>query len=229
MIARATRGTIGSRSSERGAKMTSIRSILFTGLLACSGCFLFGGPDPEGDPGPSRCDMDRHDCEEATITIDPSCSVDGELTAEVGVGVEGFEPLADGQAPSTYEGGGGFQTPGVTHTVLGVRIEGAALDRYSTLGARLGIWEAHACMPGPGAEIAACTGNPLYGSRTVVLGESEPLALAQDGAIEEYGITFISDFEVNGGDFVAQIVVEDPCGRTALAQHAFSGPPFQRP
>jgi hypothetical protein len=200
------------------------------GLLANAGCFLFGGgPEPEGDPGPSRCDMDRHDCEEATIAIDPSCTLEGELVAEVGIGVERFEPLADGQAPNVYEGSGGFQTPGVTHTVIGVRIEGAALDRYASVGARVGLFEAQACVPAPDGEIAACGGNPLYGSRTVVLGQSEPLALGADGAIEEFGITFISDFEANAGDFVVQILVEDPCGRTALAQHPFSGPPFQRP
>lgn len=197
-------------------------------LLAPGGCVLFG-PDPEGDAGPSRCDMDRHDCEEATIEIDPSCTVEGEMAAEVGVGVEAFQPLHEGDAPLTYEGGGGFQTPGVTHTVLGVRIEGAALDRYGEVGARLGIWEAQYCAPGLDGVAAPCSGNPLYGSRTVVLGRAEPFALADDGAIEEYGITFISDFDANEGDFVAQIVVEDPCGRTALAQHAFSGPPFQRP
>lgn len=201
------------------------RLLLVAGtLLGSSGCFLFGGPDDDdGGDVVERCDMDRYGCDEGVVTPDLQCMLEDTLVAEIGVGPNDFVPLADGEAPSLYDGGGGFQGPGITHTVLAVRIENAALDRYSTIGAHFGIWEASACQPGPGGEPMPCSGEPEYGSRDVVLGSGPELAIAADGAVEEFGITFVSDFSIER-ETVAQVILEDPCGQTGFSQHAFGTP-----
>lgn len=180
----------------------------------CSGCFLFGrGPD--GDP----CDDDRFGCEGdgSGFEIDPTCELEGELMVMVGAGEDGFEPLSEGESPPVIWGSQGGQ-----HTVLGVRVENPALDRYDRLRVELGLFNASQCpAPEDDALIEPCAGDPPGGARVLVLGRDMPLQETEEGWVEEHGMVMFFD-AVGEADVVIQAIADDPCGRQGVARHRFS-------
>jgi len=191
-------------------------SLLGVVLLLCGGCPLFG-PDPDpGDTGPDRCEQDRYECESRSdVPPVEGCMLDGDLVVELGKGEDGFEPLDDGEHPPIFEGGGGFQGPGIAHLLVGLRIENAALDQYDVIGAHLGLFEASAC-PTDGA----CDGVPYLGERWVLLGDDPALNVVGD-VVEEFALTMVID-SPPAGDYVVEATVTDPCGQVGIAHHAFS-------
>ncbi len=196
----------GAQRHYRGVKR---RACALAGVLGASGCFLFDDPDGE-DP----CDADRFGCADGQLDIDPSCELEGELVVAVGSGEGAFEPLAAGEQPPVFTGPQGGQ-----HTLLGVRVENAALDRYDELQVELGIFSAAQC-PAPEADDlqTPCTGDPPAGTRTVVLGDQVPLAVTDAGIVEEHDIVvFVAGLDQP--DMVLQAIVVDPCGRHGIARH----------
>jgi hypothetical protein len=183
-------------------------------LLALTGC---PGGFGQGDGGIERCEMDRHECVESEITPDASCMLDGDLTVELGQGVEAFESLADGEDITEYSAGGGFQSAGTSHISVAVRVSGVALDRYDELGVYVDIFDAVDC---PDAT-RECSGN-TYGHRQVALGQLAPLVEVEPGMIEAAGITLVSDAgSSSGAGLVVKATVVDPCGQSGFAQHAY--------
>lgn len=188
-------------------------------LLMCGGCPLLG-PEPEGGTGPERCEQDRYACESrADVPPVDGCMLSGVLAVELGQGEAAFEPLADDEVPPIFEGGGGFQGPGVAHLLLGLRIEDAALDQYDVLGAHLALYDESACAEQPdGGRV--CQGIPYLGERWVLLGDGPQLNVVGD-AVEEFALTVVTDAFAEG-DYVIEATVTDPCGQVGIAHHAFS-------
>ena len=145
--------------------------------------------------------------------------LDGELSVEIGQGLEEFEELGGGEQPLTFDGGGGLQGPGVSHLVLGLRIGSAALDQYDVLGAHFALYDASACMElADGSRM--CDGVPYLGQRYVLLGAGPELNVV-DGVVEEFALTMVTD-TLDAGDFVIQATITDPCGQFGIAHHDFS-------
>lgn len=181
-------------------------------LALGSGCLLAncgGTQDP--------CADDRFNCEDddSGFQLDPSCQLDGDLVVRVGSGEEGFEPLERGQHPPIISGSQGGQ-----HTILGVRVENPALDRYDLLRVELGMFPASQCPTGAAGEPLECEGDPPGGSRSIVLGEMTELEPTPEGWVEEHGMVLFLDLSTS--ELVIQAIVEDPCGRRGIAQHPIS-------
>ncbi len=193
--------------------------MLAVALLAfgSGGCPLFSGPE---DTGPSRCEQDRYDCQDRSdVPAADGCDLEGELSVEIGAGLEAFEPMSDGEPPREYSGGGGFQGPAAMHVGVGLRIGGAALDRYDVIGARVGVYEAGACMTmADGSQM--CDGVPWIADRSVLLGDGPALNVV-DGMVEEFGLTMPIE-PLTPGQYVVQAIVEDPCGQLGVAHHPYT-------
>lgn len=172
-------------------------------LVGLPGCFPFGptGPDP--------CASDRFRCEEGVFQENATCDDDDDLIVHVGAGERSYEPLEEGEQPPIVHGVQGGQ-----HTMLGVVVDNAELDRYDRLQVEIGIYPASMC-----AEIGRpCAGEPTLGHRVVVLGDFEPLRVTEDGLVQEYGILVFLGF-TGESEAVIQLEVRDPCGRTGLDHH----------
>lgn len=176
-------------------------------LLGTSGCFLFGNDDGGADP----CDADRFGCADGELDVDPSCELQDELVVAVGGGEGEFEPLPEGTSPKIFNGAQGGQ-----HVLVGVRIDNAALDRYDELQVQLGIFSASQC-PEDDDLLAACTGTPTGGTRTVVLGDEVELAIVEGGVVEEHDIVVF--LEAFTDAMVLEAIVVDPCGQQGIARH----------
>jgi hypothetical protein len=176
---------------------------LATVLLGLSGCFPFG------PGGSSPCADDRFACLDGAFDEAATCDDDDDLIVHVGAGEGAYRPLAPGEPPPIIFGAQGGQ-----HTLLGVEIENAALDRYERLRVEIGIHPASMCPP----EGGPCEGEPWLGHRTVVLGDLEPLTVTEDGLVQEFGIlVFLWGSEE--AEAVIQLEVEDPCGRSGIQHH----------
>lgn len=186
--------------------------------VVAGGCPLFGGGHG-GDVGFDRCEQDRYGCQDLD-EVPPleGCTLSSELVVTLGQGLEAFAPLAAGEPLTLIPGGGGFQAGGGSHASVALRIEGAALDRYDVLGARLGVYEAHACTEAADGT-RTCQGVAWVGNRSVLLGDGPELNVVE-GVVEEFGLTMIMQSE--GIDaLVLQAIVEDPCGRVGVAHHDY--------
>jgi hypothetical protein len=172
-------------------------------MVGLPGCFLFGptGPDP--------CASDRFRCEEGSFQENATCDDDDDLIVHVGAGERQYEPLEEDEQPPIVYGVQGGQ-----HTMLGVLVENAELDRYDRLQVEIGIYPASRC-PEMGRP---CEGEPTLGHRSVVLGDFEPLRVTEDDLVQEYGIlVFLSSSAED--EAVIQLEVRDPCGRTGIDHH----------
>lgn len=136
---------------------------------------------------------------------DPTCTLTGTLTVEIGEGSGGFTPLAANASPEVHYGSQGAQ-----HIFVGVRVSGLALDRYDTLRTLLTWYPASEC-PTLGEP---CEGE-YYGYNEWVLGDVAPLEIVDDDTIEQGDLRLVLE---GGGDIIVQAEVEDPCGRRGLAQ-----------
>lgn len=137
--------------------------------------------------------------------LDPSCTLTGTLAVEIGEGTGGFAPLAQDAAPQIHYGQQGGQ-----HMLVGVRVEGLALDRYDTLRTEIAWFEAEQC-PNLGAP---CSGEARSRNEWV-LGDVTPLEIVGDDAVEQGDLAVVLE---PVGNIVLQVEVEDPCGRLGLAQ-----------
>lgn len=184
------------------------RLAALTAFLFCTpGCFFFGA-GPDGGP----CDDDRFGCEAGQFEIDETCELEGELFVHVGGGEGGFTSLEEGEQPPVFSGAQGGQ-----HTMIGVQIDNADLERYERLRVEIGIYPVSACT----VEGEPCEGTPDIGERTVVLGDLEPLQVNDDGVVEEYGLVVFLGLP-SEPEAVLQLEVEDPCGRYGWSQHRMS-------
>lgn len=139
---------------------------------------------------------------------DPTCTLAGSLSVEIGDGTEGFLAVAPGEGPVAHSG-----PQGGMHSFAGVRIGDLALDRYDVVLVELTMFAASEC-PEPGR---ACTGAPMNVSRSWVLGDVAPLEVVDDDTIEQDRLVV----PVGEGAVVLQARVEDPCSRTGLGQISF--------
>lgn len=186
--------------------------------LTLAGCSPFGTSPSRGEP--SRCEQDRYDCQERTdVPAVAGCELEGELTIEIGFGMSAFAPLADGEPPATYSGGGGFQAASASHVGAALRIGGAALDRYDVLGAQVSVYEAGVCVT-MGEDSRMCDGVPWIADRSVLLGDGPELNVV-GSVVEEYGITMPIE-SLGPGAYVVQALVLDPCGQMGVAHHDFT-------
>lgn len=193
------------------------RLILLLTALGAFGC----GPAFE-DP----CEQDPEGCAGVSqFPIDPTCNLPGELTVDVGDGEGAFTALPQGQLPHVISGSqGGF------HTFVGLRVEGARLDRYDQLLAeiRFEYKTTHAATCETVGLPALDPSDPhgclqRWGERKVLLGQNTPLAAGADGAIEVHDIVvFLNPV----GDEWRRVVVDltDPCGRKASGSRTVSSP-----
>ncbi len=157
----------------------------FALALLLLGCVIPQGPDP--------CDLDPTSCRRGeSFTLDPECTLTGDLVVQAGEGYERFETVGDGLDVQE-----GFQ--GGRHFFGAVRVENAALDRYDQL-------EAHFSLTRPDEEEA-------YTERTVVLGDFEPIEQDAEGRVVAYGYIVRVDEGSSSGDLY-EVSVRDPCGRT---------------
>lgn len=186
--------------------------------LALGGCSLFSDSPQGGEP--SRCEQDRYECQDrADVPEVVGCELEGELAIELGFGMSAFTPLADGEPPATYSGGGGFQAASASHVGAALRISGAALDRYEVLGARVSVYESGVCVA-MGEDTRMCDGVPWIADRSVLLGDGPELNVV-GSAVEEFGITMPIE-SLGAGAYVLQAIVLDPCGQMGVAQHDFT-------
>jgi len=189
-------------------------------MFCAAGCDLFvDGPEPPVTA--DRCDQDRYDCQSRSdVPLVNGCELNGELAVEIGHGFEAFAPLAEGEPPPFISGGGGFQGGGSSHTAWALRIDGAALDRYDVIGAQLGVYSLEDCSVLPDGS-RMCGDVPWIGSRSVLLGDGNALPVVGD-TVEDFGLTVPMDGSASFGDFVLQVIVEDPCGQLGVAHHDYS-------
>lgn len=200
---------------------TQLTGVMIGVATMLGGCELFSD-DPDDGGGAGRCEQDRYACqEESAVPPLAGCDLDGELTVTVGRGMERYEAaLLDGEPLPLFMGGGGFQSPGVAHVGLALRIEGAALDRYDVVGADLSVYPIEACMTLPDDGGLACDGVPWVGQRSVLLGD-DPALNVVGSVVEEFGLT-LSWEDPGSGTYVLQATVEDPCGQVGVVHHDFS-------
>lgn len=182
-------------------------SALALSLLACGGD---GGDD--GDASGPPCEDDLLLCESGEpLQPDPACTLEGELSFELGNAEGSFTPLAPGETPTTITG-----NQGGWHTWLGVRVLDPALD-YPGVEVRVDLLE---CYDDCEAEDAAFE---QVRSRTVVSPGVEA-----NGAVEVTDILFVwwSDwFGVSSSDrWRLEVTVRDRCGREGSLSHQFAPP-----
>jgi len=178
--------------------MPWLRSVPLVLLLSSVGCPWGTDPDEDVEGDCQSCGSD------AVFMLDPSCTLDGTLTVEIGQGPDSFTALADGEMPTVYQG---FQ--GGEHMFFAVRIGNVSLERYDALQVHLALLDEATCPEGT----SPCE-VPMFTDRTLVLGGTMPLRVV-DGAVEEYGIRTI----LEGAASVMQVDVLDPCGQVGVAQH----------
>lgn len=135
--------------------------------------------------------------------------LDGALQVELGDGTSGFVALMTGSGPVQH-----FGPQGGTHSFVGVRIGGLALDRYDEVLLQVALFESAQCEA-PGTP---CRDQPYFGSGTWVLGDDPPLDPIDDQTIEQDQLVM----SVGEGAVVLQAQVEDPCGQVGLTQHPFA-------
>jgi len=140
---------------------------------------------------------------------DPSCTSNDALTITLGDGTSGFAELSPGLGPVMHSG-----PQGGTHSFVGVRIGGLALDRYDIVLLELSVFNSHQC----GAPGTACIDYPEFGQGRWVLGDDTELEATDEQTIEQDQLV-VSPGE---GAVVLQAQVEDPCGQVGFAQHRFS-------
>jgi hypothetical protein len=152
------------------------------------------GPTPE-DP----CVDDARGCAEGDdgFVIDPDCTLEGDLDAELGWGDNAFVPLADGD---TVE-------PRLLRASLDVSLRPGGC---SAEGAGAGSGEG----TGEGTGSAFCEPYSI-GSRTLTLGGDQTPRLLEDGTLEEYGLLVFLDTWSSELPKTITLEVEDTCGRAA--------------
>ena len=176
---------------------------VFATVVGLTGCFPLG----PGDPDP--CETDRVRCEEGSFALDAVCAGDDDLVVHVGAGEGDYGELDDGEQPPII-----FGVQGGQHTMLGVSIENAELDRYERLRVEIGIYPASMCE----RDAEPCRGEPTLGHRVVVLGDFEPLRMTEDGLVQEFDILVFLGW-TNEREAVIQLEVQDPCGRRGIDHH----------
>jgi hypothetical protein len=164
-------------------------------------CLLaLGCPSPSAPTGVPQGGAFQHD---------PSCTLDDALTITLGDGTDGFAELSPGLGPVMHHG-----PQGGTHSFIGVRIGGLALDRYDVVLLELAVFASGQC----GAPGVPCRDFPMYGKGTWVLGDETPLDPVDEHTIEQDQLVM----SPGDGAVVLQAQAEDPCGQVGLAQHPFS-------
>jgi hypothetical protein len=140
---------------------------------------------------------------------DPNCTLDGALTITLGDDTTGFAELSPGLGPVMH-----FGPQGGSHSFVGVRIGGLALDRYDIVLLELAVFAAEQC----GAPGTPCSDYPAWGVGRWVLGDDTPFEQIDEHTLEQ------DQLVVSPGDgaVVLQAQVEDPCGQVGFEQHPFS-------
>lgn len=192
-------------------------TLALLGVLVYAAGFTCG-PTPE-DP----CVDDARGCAEGDegFVIDPDCTLEGDLDAELGWGDSAFTPLADGD---TVEPVFGFQ--GGQHVFLGFRVRNPRFDEARLLRARFDVSLRQDGCPGDGGGEGSGEGTGegtgsafcepySIGSRTLTLGGGQTPRLLEDGTLEEYGLLVFLDTWSSERPKTITLEVEDTCGRAA--------------
>ena len=205
---------------------------LLMSWVLLSGKFCGGGGDP--------CTQDKFSCDNnlSSFTLDPTCTLTGELEVVAGQGANSFQPFAPGETPKSY-----FGSQGGSHFFLGLQVKNADLEQYDKL--KVGVvyhisqecldWQLGNCGDEPCSETYPTiedpwggTSNCQYfneGSRELVLGAKKAISTNSEGHVEEYGIIVFKDqYGLDGTDHAQTMVltVEDPCGRVGRVVHDYS-------
>jgi hypothetical protein len=228
----------GGHTPEQGAWGGVVGAVLMGwGALWSLGSQCYPTPDD-----PSACEVSRFGCgDEPTsgLTYLESCPQGlPALTAEVGQGEDRFVSFAEQGALTLHRG-----DQGGNHTFLAVRVQGAALSLYTQVQVSFRVYEDGACggglsdadatdasdaqapdsvsvLDGEDEVTPRCQPN---GARRVILGERTPMRII-DGAVEEFGVLVFIDQYASERWVNVEAEVEDPCRRTAHAQHRFLAP-----
>jgi hypothetical protein len=172
------------------------------------------------------CDDARFACEDSVLgfALDPTCTLEGDLTVEVGQGESAFVVLTDNEMPTLVTGNQGGQ-----HTFLAVRVMNAALDRYDVLKTRFAFYLIKPCgAHDGGTPVDQEKSGPeddcryLQNSRNLILGVQQPIrtvvGTTEAAMVEEFGVLIRTgdtpDFERE-----LELQVDDPCGRRGFDRH----------
>ncbi len=173
------------------------------------------------NPGPDPCEDDTFGCADPTegLEMDEACELDGELTVEVGWGLNRYHSFE--RPAETWQG---FQ--GGEHTFLGIRVENAALDQYD----KIEVTFEHVTIDADcvedwssvdlSADLLEECGNMYPMTRRVIFGELAPIRTDESGAMQEYGIFLEIPWET---PTVVVARVLDPCGQTGFHAERFPG------
>lgn len=163
------------------------------------------------------CDADYLACDDGagTFRLDPTCTLTGPLTVQLGQGDSHYSPLPEGVFPTLYRG-----PQGGTHAFVALRVEAPEADGITALEAHFELRSldpAGVCSPPTAyrSPVDVPGHGPVCSSvgqdRRVVLGVRSPLR--RDGsAIEEFGLVLVGAYQPDA--WWLGVTVRDQCGRT---------------
>jgi hypothetical protein len=185
--------------------MVPLRTLALVVLSLCSGCFLFGRPEPDDvDDGP-----DPLPCE-GELEVVEDCPLMDDLKVAIGKGLTTYTPLEPGQQPPISFTGGGQGGGEGQHLDLGFAVDNWSPD-YPSVQVQ---YEILGCDGGPG-----CEPTQSYGATSCVV-SPEDLVETGDG-VEASGVRLrFTDWPgAEEGARAVSMTVVDACGRVGALTH----------